>query len=90
MEVTMKATDTVAMVLKHKAFNEILAISPEQTVYEALSLMAEYDVGALMVMSVSHLVVILSEHDYARKVMSCPAISAPPPAHRKRMHEHDD
>jgi CBS domain-containing protein len=93
MEVTMKATDTVAMVLKHKAFNEILAISPEQTVYEALSLMAEYDVGALMVMSVSHLVVILSEHDYARKVilqglyskeakvlevMSCPAISAPP------------
>jgi len=69
MEVHMKATDTVAMVLKHKEFNRILAISPEQTVYEALSLMAEYDVGALMVMSGSHLVGILSERDYARKVI---------------------
>jgi CBS domain-containing protein len=93
MEVQMKATDTVAMVLKHKAFDKILAISPEQTVYEALSLMAEYDVGALLVMSGSHLVGILSERDYARKVilqglhskdtkvheiMTSPAISATP------------
>jgi len=63
----MKITDTVDQVLKQKTFNKILPISPEQTVHEALSMMAEYDVGALMVMSGSQLVGILSERDYARK-----------------------
>lgn len=63
----MRMTDTVEQVLKNKAFNKILPISPEQTVHEALALMAEYDVGALMVMSGSKLLGILSERDYARK-----------------------
>ena len=63
----MKITDTVDQILRHKTFNKILPISPEQTVHEALSLMSEYDVGALMVMSGSKLVGILSERDYARK-----------------------
>jgi CBS domain-containing protein len=63
----MKITDTVDQVLRHKAFNKILPISPEQTVHEALSLMAEYDVGALMVMKGPKLVGILTERDYARK-----------------------
>ncbi len=63
----MKITDTVQQVLQHKAFNKVLPISPEQTVHEALSLMAEYDVGALMVMSGQKLVGIVSERDYARK-----------------------
>ncbi|MGB8028231.1 MAG: CBS domain-containing protein [Terracidiphilus sp.] len=63
----MKITDTVEQVLKQKTFNKILPISPEQTVHEALSMMAEYDVGALMVMSGSQLIGILSERDYARK-----------------------
>jgi len=63
----MKTTETIDLVLKQKAFNKILPISPEQTVREALSLMAEHDVGALMVMSESKLVGIVSERDYARK-----------------------
>ena len=63
----MKITDTVDQVLKNKSFNKILPISPEQSVHEALLLMAEYDVGALMVMSGMRLVGILSERDYARK-----------------------
>jgi len=63
----MKVTDTVDQVLRYKAFNKILPISPDQTVHEALALMADYDVGALMVMSGSRLVGILSERDYARK-----------------------
>jgi CBS domain-containing protein len=67
MEEPMKITDTVDQVLKNKAFNKILPISPEQTVHDALSLMAEYDVGALMVMSGQKLVGIVSERDYARK-----------------------
>jgi CBS domain-containing protein len=63
----MKITDTVDQVLKHKAFNKTLPVSPEQTVHDALSLMAENDVGALMVMSDEKLVGIFSERDYARK-----------------------
>ncbi len=63
----MKVTDTVDQVLKHKSFNKILPVAPEQTVHEALALMAEYDVGALMVMSGEKLVGIFSERDYARR-----------------------
>jgi CBS domain-containing protein len=67
MEDAMRITDTVDQVLKYKNFNKVLPVSPEQTVHDALSLMAEYDVGALMVMSGHKLVGILSERDYARK-----------------------
>lgn len=63
----MKITDTVDQVLKNKTFNKVLPVSPEQTVHDALSLMAEYDVGALMVMSGQKLIGIFSERDYARK-----------------------
>src|SRR5208283_4044175 len=63
----MKITDTIDQVLRHKSFNRILHLAPEQTVHEALALMAEYDVGALMVMSGSRLEGILTERDYARK-----------------------
>jgi len=63
----MKITDTVDQVLKHKVFDKILPIAPEQTVHEALALMAEYDVGALMVMAGDRLVGIFTERDYARK-----------------------
>ena len=63
----MKITDTIDQVLRYKTFNKIIALDPEQTVYEALRMMAEYDVGSLMVFSGKRLVGILSERDYARK-----------------------
>jgi CBS domain-containing protein len=63
----MRITDTIDQVLRFKTFNKIISLDPEQTVYEALSLMAEHDVGALMVFSGRRLVGILSERDYARK-----------------------
>ena len=49
---------------------EVFSISPKQTVYDALKLMGEREVGALMVMEEGGKVVgIITERDYARKVI---------------------
>jgi CBS domain-containing protein len=63
----MRIDDTIAKVLKAKTQNKVLSIAPEQTVYEALELMAHYDIGALLVCADGRLLGILSERDYARK-----------------------
>jgi CBS domain-containing protein len=63
----MKISDTIRVVLKSKGENRILSIAPEQTVYQAIEMMAEHDIGALLVLSNHRLVGILSERDYARK-----------------------
>jgi len=49
--------------------NDVWTISPEDSVYDALRLMARVDVGALLVMEGDQLVGMLSERDYARKVI---------------------
>jgi CBS domain-containing protein len=49
--------------------NDVWTISPEDSVYDALRLMARVDVGALLVMEGDKLVGMLSERDYARKVI---------------------
>ena len=63
----MKITDTIGLVLKSKGERKVLSIAPEQLVYEALEMMAQHDIGALLVLSGSRLADILSERDYARK-----------------------
>jgi len=63
----MKITDTIGSLLKIRPRKKILSIAPEQTVYEALQMMAQYDIGALLVLSHDELVGIFSERDYARK-----------------------
>ena len=49
--------------------HEIFHISPNATVYEAIELLSEKGVGALLVMRDEKLVGLLSERDYARKVI---------------------
>jgi CBS domain-containing protein len=49
--------------------NDVWTISPEDSVYDALRLMSRVDVGALLVMEGDNLVGMLSERDYARKVI---------------------
>jgi CBS domain-containing protein len=58
----------VEQLLKTKG-NEIWSIAPQATVYEALQIMSEKDVGALLVLDKGNLVGIFSERDYARKLI---------------------
>jgi CBS domain-containing protein len=59
---------TIQFVLKGKG-KEIWSVSPDASVFEALRIMAEKDIGAMPVMQGERLVGIFSERDYARKVI---------------------
>ena len=60
---------TVRELLRNKGY-DVWSIGPDATVYEALTLMAGKDVGALLVLdNAGQLVGILSERDYARKIV---------------------
>jgi CBS domain-containing protein len=58
---------TVSELLK-KRNSTLWHVRPEDTVFDALKLLADYEVGALMVMEGGKLVGVISERDYTRKV----------------------
>ena len=60
--------ETLEQVLQRKG-GGIWSIAPDATVYDALAMMADREVGALLVMQDGRLVGIISERDYARKVI---------------------
>ena len=62
-------TTTIGAVLRQKAAGEVLSIAPDASVYQAIEVMAEKSVGALLVMEGGQLLGIVSERDYARKVV---------------------
>ncbi len=65
---------TVAQILAVKG-RDVWSIPADTTVYKALQVMAEHGVGALLVMEGERLVGIVSERDYARKVILLDRVS---------------
>jgi CBS domain-containing protein len=65
----LKLSDTIGTLLESKDENRVLSIEPDQSVFAAIEKMAHFSVGALLVISEGRLVGIISERDYARKVI---------------------
>lgn len=70
---------TVRDMLKTKGY-DIWSVAPDTSVYDALKLMEEKNIGAVLVMDGDNLMGILSERDYARKVVLKGRASANTPA----------
>jgi CBS domain-containing protein len=64
----MKGIEKIATLLQRKG-GQVYSVPPSVSVFDALGVMAERDVGALLVMDGTRLVGVLSERDYARKVI---------------------
>jgi len=60
--------ETIRQILSKKG-NQVFSVAPETTVYDTLKLMADKNIGAVLVLDEGKLVGIMSERDYARKVI---------------------
>lgn len=69
---------TVRQLLAGKG-SSVHTISPDASVFDALKVMAERNVGALLVMDGTHLAGLISERDYARKVVLLGRVSKDTP-----------
>ena len=61
-------SEKIASILNNKN-SRIWSTDPEATVYDAIALMADKAIGALLVLSEGELVGVISERDYARKII---------------------
>jgi CBS domain-containing protein len=64
----MDVSGTIRAILNRKS-GEVFSISPDAMVFQAIQMMDEKNVGALLVMDEDRLIGIISERDYTRKVM---------------------
>jgi CBS domain-containing protein len=60
---------TVAQILRSKPDQAVYTITPTASVFDAVKLMAEKSIGALVVMAEEQVVGIITERDYARKII---------------------
>jgi CBS domain-containing protein len=60
---------TAAQLIENKKHKEVISIAPHRPVIDALIILAEYKIGALVVMEKEKMVGIFSERDYAREVV---------------------
>lgn len=60
---------TIRTILKNKKSGEVWSVGPDETVLEAITRMARLGIGALLVMEGERLAGIVSERDYARKII---------------------
>jgi CBS domain-containing protein len=63
----MKSSVPISALLHHKG-TALWSIAPEATVFEAIKLMADKNIGSLLVMSSDRLVGVFTERDYTRKI----------------------
>ena len=68
LDLESQAMNTIGQLLHYKGY-DVWSVSPNESVFDALKLMAEKDVGAVLVLEEGRLVGIFSERDYARKVI---------------------
>jgi CBS domain-containing protein len=59
---------TAAYILKSKASQTVHTITPETSVFDAVQLMADKNIGALVVMAGTRVAGMITERDYARKI----------------------
>ena len=59
---------TVRQLLQHKR-SGLITVGPDATVFQALQIMAEHDIGAVLVMDMGDVLGIFSERDYARRIV---------------------
>jgi len=60
---------TAAQLIHDRKYKEVISIAPHRPVIDALIILAEYKIGALIVMDKEKMVGIFSERDYAREVV---------------------
>lgn len=63
----MDVTGNIGAILNEKP-REVFSVSPKQTVFEAIQLLSEKNIGAVLVMEGGELVGMFSERDYTRKI----------------------
>ena len=69
MKKTNTKTKTLLEIINEKDIKELLTVGPEESVINALTIMAKYKIGALIVMNNSNMVGVISERDYAREII---------------------